>query len=83
MLDLTTPGYLFYVSANHILSYSNLLPDSIVDDVTRNRWLMHATSVQGNATNVWTNVWFYRGDCDRWCVLSSSNFPLHPPYLAY
>lgn len=34
--DLTMPAQVFYVLANHIISYSNLVPDCTVEDMARN-----------------------------------------------
>lgn len=34
----------FYLSANHIMCYSNLSVDNTVVDVAHNHWLMHAKS---------------------------------------
>uniref|UniRef100_A0A4W5K9L5 Transmembrane protein 182 n=1 Tax=Hucho hucho TaxID=62062 RepID=A0A4W5K9L5_9TELE len=40
----------FYVSANHIMCYRNLVLDGIVNDVAHNHWLMHALSDQSRGT---------------------------------
>uniref|UniRef100_A0A4W5PQX9 Transmembrane protein 182 n=1 Tax=Hucho hucho TaxID=62062 RepID=A0A4W5PQX9_9TELE len=40
----------FYVSANHIMCYRNLVPDRIANDVARNHWLIHASSDQSRGT---------------------------------
>lgn len=41
---LLTPEYVFYLSASHVICYSNLSVGGTVNDVAHIDWLMHAMS---------------------------------------